>query len=546
MDSNDKRLARAKRMALFEFSVNATADDPRYASIIKNSKMKYGNDSAFSKLTRKAQYRAIEIATAFTVNGPDLFVDRYLRNFLKEYNNRLFEGHGSKQPQSFNIMREFVEPDEHALVLRLLEERYYSVGINYILESITNPSAGGIYTGLKEILEESIIYQLNIYGGYAELGVAGDNEIVLYGMACVRDQDELSIMAVLGKTGSEFKYEKLDYSNVWPGKEFLLKDSTEVDMGDIGIFDSDDIKPIVVMCRVTLSDHKVQARYVLEEKKDAFVILTDDPQALEDMRLMSPGEELISASLAGIVKYKYVIEIVEQLPTFFLSVEKLEDEITIERRPTKIRTEPNSKASKSARKNLSISDAPNYVQVSTIPDRTSAQEEFKISPSNLVIETSGYWKTLPMSKVGIDRSGQPIQGKTWVTQRQSWYEQTELDSKIGAPIEIKLNSTDQERAGCVYVMRSALHPPNIYKVGFTTKTASERAKQLGSTSGQPDMFHVVQEWNIEDPRAIEREIHRRLTAFRINLGREFFDIEYQKLRKCIDEVIELSSPRAGT
>lgn len=53
--------------------------------------------------------------------------------------------------------------------------------------------------------------------------------------------------------------------------------------------------------------------------------------------------------------------------------------------------------------------------------------------------------------------------------------------------------------GHIYVMRNALHGPDTYKIGFTTKRVEDRAIQLGATSGQPDMFNVVQSWHVKAP-----------------------------------------------
>ena len=89
--------------------------------------------------------------------------------------------------------------------------------------------------------------------------------------------------------------------------------------------------------------------------------------------------------------------------------------------------------------------------------------------------------------------------------------------------------------GCVYILKNP-SMPDLIKIGYTTRTAEERAKELyEGITGVPEPFVVVYIENCEDPQKLESVIHRKLSAYRINKNREFFkypaDEAYQLLQE---------------
>lgn len=176
--------------------------------------------------------------------------------------------------------------------------------------------------------------------------------------------------------------------------------------------------------------------------------------------------------------------------------------------------------------------------MTTIDIAATAADSFTVQPKNLKIENSGYWQTLPPTKSGTDRGGNVVYGKTWVETQKSWYEMTNVEAELKNPISVEVDASAD--IGKVYVMRNAQHPKDTYKIGFTTKDSVERAAQLGGTSGQPDSFAIVQDWQVKNPRIVEKEVHNRLRAYRVNDRREFFRLDYREVRKCIEDVIKES------
>jgi hypothetical protein len=53
----------------------------------------------------------------------------------------------------------------------------------------------------------------------------------------------------------------------------------------------------------------------------------------------------------------------------------------------------------------------------------------------------------------------------------------------------------------------------VYKVGWTSKTAEHRAQELSSASGVPTAFVVVQSWQHSDAEQLEKGIHAMLDPY---------------------------------
>lgn len=75
--------------------------------------------------------------------------------------------------------------------------------------------------------------------------------------------------------------------------------------------------------------------------------------------------------------------------------------------------------------------------------------------------------------------------------------------------------------GFVYVLRNE-SMPGIYKVGFTFRSPSLRARELSAATGVPTHFQLVCYGEYEDARDVEAEMHSRLADQRVSESREFF------------------------
>ncbi|MFJ4254115.1 GIY-YIG nuclease family protein [Microbacterium sp. NPDC090003] len=86
--------------------------------------------------------------------------------------------------------------------------------------------------------------------------------------------------------------------------------------------------------------------------------------------------------------------------------------------------------------------------------------------------------------------------------------------------------------GAVYVLHNC-SMAGLVKIGMTTGTAEDRAKQL-YTTGVPAPFVVLFSQPSRDPLKLERAVHEALAEFRDNTGREFFRVTP---RRAIETII---------
>jgi len=539
MDRSDKWHERFARIAQFNEAVTVDIN----SQAVKRQTQLIDRDPKLKKESEARQKRAFDLTVAFIENGAQLFVDEYLRKFLLEYNHRILIGEGAQLPLSFNVLNAFTEPDPKTLILRLLPEQIFSASLASVLDFLTAPKASTSVTSLVQLLDEFVVYEINMLGGYSDFRLPGHEDFIFAGAAFVREHDELSILGVFGKENPApgGSVEEIGPKGFSTEKEFLRRNRKQIDLRDDAFFGDGSFRPTILLTRINLADERMEARYVLEEKKEAFTVFTDEAVAHQYPKEMSghEQEERIRNSLDQLRSFEGLFSFLSLFPLFIKSLQERDDDLVVERHPTKFKTEAMDAHSRRARQSLGLSETPNYVEIRTLIDSGSDKAAYATPETAIKIETRGHWKTLPLGMIGTDKSGNKIHGKSWVHVEKSWFEALNVDlGSIGKSVEINIAGSRDEAAGFIYVMRSAQHPKHVYKIGFTTISPEERAKQLTSETGQPDMFNVVQSWAVKKPAFIEKLIHQRLNAYRVNKSREFFRLRYSEIRDCIEKTIE--------
>ena len=104
-------------------------------------------------------------------------------------------------------------------------------------------------------------------------------------------------------------------------------------------------------------------------------------------------------------------------------------------------------------------------------------------------------------------------------------------------------SSDEEEAGTVYVLTNPEHE-HLVKVGYTTRSAQTRARELSSATGVPGDFSVAYEASTPTPRAVEQAAHNRLSDHKVKRNREFFEVSPQTAREAIEAEIGARSSGA--
>lgn len=510
---------------------------PNYDTFIAAIKQRETSDPAHRALMKKMRERTRGLNYAIERNGPSLFCDVYLRNFLREFNSRIYRGKGNEQPTSFNVLRSFVEPDEIAMSLNLLEERFYQFNLFDYIDFVTGPTVSS--TAQEADFEELVIYELNSLGAFSSVSLPGFESLIFCGAALVREGNEISILGIFGNDVENFEpMDQIDPASIPAQRRELLKEGAQDHSAEL-LFDSDKFYPLLVMSRIDLSSHTTQVRYLLHESKDAFRVITDDP-TIWDQHFKPPPTN-ITYSLKELSKHQHLFDFLNSMLQFPSFYQKEEDGFYVERHPTALKMSGGATEIRKLKSSLETHFWLNYRDVLTLPPRLETAKNLEVPRPDFKIETRGYWKTLAMGAVGADRNGNPVHGKTWVVEHLSWREATA--SEVTPSATFTVNQDQTEEVGFVYVMRSAMHGKNIFKIGFTLHDPEDRAASLSSTSGQPDALFVVVTWKVRAPRAIEKSVHRELGQYRLNDRREFFHLKLEAIRKKIDEIVDRSNAR---
>lgn len=93
-------------------------------------------------------------------------------------------------------------------------------------------------------------------------------------------------------------------------------------------------------------------------------------------------------------------------------------------------------------------------------------------------------------------------------------------------------------AGCIYILiNSAM--PGYLKIGMSTRTAEDRARELSQGTAVVVPFSVAFSEEVADCLAAERLIHAHLDSFRVNPGREFFHLPLQQAIRAVLDIVEV-------
>jgi len=516
---------------------------------------------AVNKEVRRRFKKAVAIVTAQLENGAGFPIDDILRYFLQEYNGRNFS-HGLRSlPASFNILEAFYEYKPEYMFFKLREERDHLFSFLEFLDYVTSGDFTDDARDVVECIEEGIIYSYNILNNPGDITFSIDNgtEFGVGGASFVRYGSEINVAMLAGeKTDvileSKKIQEGLSLAKPYPGRE-SLRPAEDRKREAVPLMKNNDFWQTVFLSRFDLEDMTQNARYVLKDIGNGFMVLTDDINVFLDEvtgDFIRPEDIDSAKKLAeDIEQYETIFEIcktVLHLPLYF---EHYGDLIVDERHPTKL--SENIKRGKWISKKKLIGPKERIVHrrvsvLSNISRQHPTQTFYKAPPFK--IDISGYWKRLPADQIGGDKRDGPIHGRTWVEKVLSWIQVNEDPGALKATSNPPSGYVTEKgvvapNKGYIYVMRSAGHDKDIFKVGMTRRSTDIRSDELSRTTGAPDKFLVVQEWEVSDCIKAELLIHKKLAPFRLTPNREFFKAPYKEIFKAIDSALtELEKERS--
>lgn len=92
--------------------------------------------------------------------------------------------------------------------------------------------------------------------------------------------------------------------------------------------------------------------------------------------------------------------------------------------------------------------------------------------------------------------------------------------------------------GWIYILISPAMQRDLLKIGRTTNTSEDRARQLSSSTGVPAEFHVAYDVCVIDCITAEKRIHERLRNYRYVKNKEFFKLPLKQAIKIVNEIAD--------
>lgn len=499
------------------------------------------NNPHIKEYTKKIFSEAQASCQVQELNGAGLPADSLLREYNTEYNHRVFNHSLHQLPGSFNVVEAFNTFLPPSATFNLNKEVDCIFSFESFLDFVTAEECPDNTDSLSNFIDEGTVYSFNSVDDPSDIlfSTLANDEFGILSISLVKHKNEVSVVMQAGqKCDLDEKTKEID-TNFSVGENFngiMPDESLKVEA--VPLLPNSDLWRTIVLVRFDLDSSTLDARYVYQDAGRSFIGFSDDMDCYLDHEGKFHSEELeksFETQNKKIEEYSSLFELCKTalfLPAFR---EEYEDTISIERHPTEFGQRRNKPSFKKTNKLANIDLKVAFRNVENIqPINRTPPSRRQFTAPDLKVETSGYWKKLDFQAKGEDKNDQPIQGRTWVNKTLEWKE------SFNKPISVNVvsKSSNKEDEGYIYVMRSASHAKNIFKVGLTRRTSEKRSKELSSSTSSPDHFHVMQEWDVADCVLAEKLIHDKLSEFRVNPKREYFHAPYKEIFKVIDEVID--------
>lgn len=501
----------------------------------------------FDAEVKKLHERAVALAIIQNVNGAGLPLDEMIREYNTEYNHRSFIHSLRDMPTSFNVMEAFNRFLLASATFRVLKEKDYLLSFIDFIDYVTSDESDQNVSSSLDLLEEGTIYSFNGIHNLNDITFdcgGKDFRFGVAGVSLIRHGCEVSVMMLAGEL-CDLEKKTIELKEIWSTREILphrahIEPDEELEIQAVPLEKSECLWKTVVMSRIDLNADSLDVRYVAQDAGNSFIARTDDLSVYIDSSgefFSSKAKDIAVESSKKLDEYQPLFEFIKVCLNLPAYAQAREESTRIERHPTQFKS---MRGKPKHRKLEKLAPSKERVAIRDVT-RILVANEF--SPTrrtffapNIRAETSGFWKTLPIDVVGQDKAGQPIHGRTWVEKTITWVEESGSEQPLCTRNVAK--QVVGENPGTIYVMRSAAHEKNIFKVGLTTRTADIRAEELTRTTGSPDHYLVVEEWEVPDCKLAEKLIHKRLAEYRLNPRREFFRTRYSVIFAAVSEVVK--------
>lgn len=485
-------------------------------------------------------------------NGVGFITDETIRYFLVEYNKRNFEHGLNSMPSSFNVMEAFLEHRPELAMFRIRDEKDHLFSVAEFFDFITTPDQQNDINDILDYMEENVIYSYVAYDDLEDFTISSGpkGEYAIAGASIVRHGTEVNMLLIAGKRANIVaeteSLKSMEEIKVPSGKQNISPDPN-LKSEAVRLQENKNFWKHLVLTRFDLADATQDVRYVMPDCGNSFLVVTDDVNTFLDKTGNVPSEleECLKQSIERINDYNPLFDVCKSLlllPIYFwTNSERIKDE----RHPTKLLGNLNKADWITKKKLLGPKDRIVNRQVAVLPKKAGPHPSLSSCSieSEIIIQKTGFWKMLPPKKVGKDKEGNPIHGRTWVQQTLSWIEEDASSTVITTRNKTDLDFNNAPNKGYIYVMRSASDRDNIFKIGLTQRTPEERSQEVSRGTGVPTKYLVVQDWEVLDCIVGEDLVHSELDKYRINNRREFFLAPYNVIREIIEKIVETINSR---
>ena len=374
-----------------------------------------------------------------------------------------------------------------------------------------------------KLIHDGIIYSYNsiINPGDLTFSITGGPEFAVSGVSFIKYGSEFNIMLLGGEeTDTEKETRKLLSQNLeikGSGYRKNIRPDPSYKLEAVKLLGNPDFWQSIIMTRIDLSDMTYSARYYMKDFGKFYTTITDDMV----IYTKNSGEEkndiesIAKKNLKIIQNCSTLFEICKSILYLPIYFNECKSNISSERHITKLREKSTKYYWKLNNKYISSNERIYYRNVKVLRNKVQNSDNLtSFKAPEIKRDITGYWKRLSLDTIGYDKKGNTIHGKTWIRKTLSWFEPKKEDFriKISKKKSIKKGSANP---GFIYVMRSAGHARDIFKIGRTKRNSELRAQEISGPTGIPDTFLVVQEWEVSDCVRAEKIIHKRLNKFRL-------------------------------
>ena len=375
-------------------------------------------------------------------------------------------------------------------------------------------------------------------------------EVGISGISLVRYGTEITVMLIGGESEdliakTEEVQRLAQHIDPVPGHEDITPDP-DLSRKAVPLKSKVPLWRMLALTRFDLEEMTQLVRYICHDAGNAFAIKTDDPSpflSFDGTFLNKRFEDVAKSSAAEIKGYNGLFDLCSTCIYLPLYLETFADDIVVDRYKTEYSDQVSKVSFQKEKKNMPQKVKLTFRDVYRLQDSGLNYNLAATiySPPNFHIETSGYWRNLEPGKIGCDKYGDPINGRTWVSKKLSWMESDEPYSLV-AMRERQVSEPDGSAPGYIYIMRSPLHTKNVFKVGTTQRNTDIRAAELSRSTGVPGRLYVMHEWAVGDCFSVERQIHENLAQFRVDPRREFFEAPLKLILSEVEKVIKEYQP----